>query len=585
MSELNNKIEKQEEKTGKKRDIIKNIAIIFLAVMLVLTFFSNTIMNYSLPQVSTEQIMNGTIKNQVRGKGIIEVVDPYNVVVEETRTVSSVRVQEGDLVNEGDVIYTLKGEESEELEEARKNLATAEDNYKKALLDGSISPQATGAEVDLDALKRTLAAFDAAIDSAQKDAENHDAKIKDYERQLESIGETSASAYWNAKKVKAERSKELAERKKTEAEGKKTAAETKKSDAETVKADNQALEDAYQSKIAAGDIPDDTEITGHAAFDQAVKDIADAQKAIESATKDIQNAEKEIVDLDKQLDEINYQIDLAGATGGDINQGKIDELNNAIRNEKAAKESAEAKVKEQTEKKEKYVKEMTGKVNAASNLEEIVRLQDEVAKLEKKALGGEVTSPVTGKIISLAAASGEKIEAKQTVATIQVEGKGYQCILSADARQAKTVKVGDEVKVEDYYYYNVTAKLVNILPDKSDPKNKRSLVFELEGDDLYEGGSISLAVGESNSRYDLTIPKSALGKDNKGDYILVLVPKQVPFGTRYIAKRVEVTSILATDDSRAAIEAEVDSWGTYVITNATRPVNPGEQVRLAEEKN
>ena len=36
------KVENNEEKGSKKRDIIKNVAIIFLAVMLLLTFFSNT---------------------------------------------------------------------------------------------------------------------------------------------------------------------------------------------------------------------------------------------------------------------------------------------------------------------------------------------------------------------------------------------------------------------------------------------------------------------------------------------------------------------------------------------------------------
>ncbi len=34
-----------------KRGWVKNVAIIFLAVLLVLTFFSNTIMNRSLPEV------------------------------------------------------------------------------------------------------------------------------------------------------------------------------------------------------------------------------------------------------------------------------------------------------------------------------------------------------------------------------------------------------------------------------------------------------------------------------------------------------------------------------------------------------
>lgn len=37
------------ENTKKRREWIKNAAIVFLVIMLILTFFSNTIMNYSLP--------------------------------------------------------------------------------------------------------------------------------------------------------------------------------------------------------------------------------------------------------------------------------------------------------------------------------------------------------------------------------------------------------------------------------------------------------------------------------------------------------------------------------------------------------
>ncbi len=617
MSELNNKIEKQEEKTGKKRDIIKNIAIIFLAVMLVLTFFSNTIMNYSLPQVSTEQIMNGTIKNQVRGKGIIEVVDPYNVVVEETRTVSSVRVQEGDYVNEGDVIYTLKGEESEELEEAKKALEEAELAYKKGLLSGDISPQAE--DVDLETVKRTIAAFNATIDAADNEIQNHSAKLNEYKRQLTELGKSSTTDKWEVEKVKADKRIQDADaridaaQKKfddaneilktdpdSEAEKKRQYHRDNRDEASNRMTTCLPIENEYQAAIAAGSEPTAEQKAGHESYEAAVKDyeaalkvIEEDEKAFKQAPKEKEAAEKEKEAAQKEKDsaqkaynEAKYQIELLTAQGAtDSNQAKRNELNAAIEYEEGMVKVAEEKKTLTEAKRDEYKDEVLGKVSAVAKVEEILDLQEKVEKLQKKALGGEITSPVTGRIISLSKSSGEKVEAKDTVATIQVEGKGYQCTLTADAKQAKTVKVGDEVKIEDYYYYNVTAKLVNILPDKSDPKNKRSLVFELEGDDLYEGGSISLAVGESNSRYDLTIPKSALGKDNKGDYILVLVPKQVPFGTRYIAKRVEVTSILATDDSRAAIEAEVDSWGTYVITNATRPVNPGEQVRLAEEKN
>ena len=49
------------EKAGKRRDWVKNAAIVFLTIMLILTFFSNTIMNYSLPEVAIQYIQSGTI--------------------------------------------------------------------------------------------------------------------------------------------------------------------------------------------------------------------------------------------------------------------------------------------------------------------------------------------------------------------------------------------------------------------------------------------------------------------------------------------------------------------------------------------
>ena len=153
-----------------------------------------------------------------------------------------------------------------------------------------------------------------------------------------------------------------------------------------------------------------------------------------------------------------------------------------------------------------------------------------------------------------------------------------------DAKQARSTRVGDEVFIEDYYYYGVTANLVSVAPDKDNPKEKKVLTFDLEGPDLMEGGNISLAVGNNSSNYDLVVPKSALNQDNKVDFILTLEAKSVPFGTRYIAKRVDISQILATDDSNAAIEADLDPWGVYVITNATQPIKPGEQVRLADEQ-
>ena len=182
--------------------------------------------------------------------------------------------------------------------------------YKMAILGGTISPQATGEDVDLESLKRTIAAFNATIDAAERDASTHEAKAEEYQKQLDDIGKQSASAYWSVEIKKAERSKSLAGDKKTTAEGKKAAAETKKTNAEAVKDANQADEDAYQQAIADGNNPTDEQIAAHEAFDKAVKDIAEAQKNIEAADKDAQNAEKEIADLEKKISEYTYKRDL-----------------------------------------------------------------------------------------------------------------------------------------------------------------------------------------------------------------------------------------------------------------------------------
>ena len=129
------------ENVSKRRDWIKNVAIIFLAVMLVLTFFSNTIMNYSLPEVATQYVQMGTITAKIRGTGNVEATDPYNVMVKESRVISSVAVKQGDTVEKDQVLYYLEDAESDELKKAEDELEDLELTYMKGLFGGTVSPE------------------------------------------------------------------------------------------------------------------------------------------------------------------------------------------------------------------------------------------------------------------------------------------------------------------------------------------------------------------------------------------------------------------------------------------------------------
>lgn len=130
------------EKTSNRKEWVKNAAIVFLSVMLVLTFFSNTIMNYSLPEVATAMIEPGSITAKIRGTGNLTSDDPYKITIQESRTIASVAVKQGDMVEKGQVLFYLEDQDSKELEEAEKALDELILAYSSSILKGDISNEA-----------------------------------------------------------------------------------------------------------------------------------------------------------------------------------------------------------------------------------------------------------------------------------------------------------------------------------------------------------------------------------------------------------------------------------------------------------
>lgn len=135
------------ETNVKKREWVKTVAIIFLAVMLVLTFFSNTIMNHSLPEVATANVTSGTINAKIRGQGTVSANETYDVTIKQTRKVASIKVKAGQEVAAGDVLFTLEAEESDELKQAQTDLESMELNYEKSLIAASTEAARENREV------------------------------------------------------------------------------------------------------------------------------------------------------------------------------------------------------------------------------------------------------------------------------------------------------------------------------------------------------------------------------------------------------------------------------------------------------
>ena len=122
--EIINRLDREEhiKKTRRRKRTLRNFAVIFFVILIILTFFSNTIMNYSLPEVTTTTVFSGNVSQKIRCQGSVEISSDMEVTVSGKRTVKEVLVEDGDQVKEGDVIMTFEETENEDLKEAEKTL-------------------------------------------------------------------------------------------------------------------------------------------------------------------------------------------------------------------------------------------------------------------------------------------------------------------------------------------------------------------------------------------------------------------------------------------------------------------------------
>ena len=274
------------ENNTKRREWVKNAIIIFLAVMLLLTFFSNTIMNYSLPEVSAQYVRGGTLSEQIRGSGTVEASQSYDVKISETRTIASVDVKVGDEIEKGATLFTLEDKESAELDEAKKTLESEQQklddlqlDYDKALLKTgvdyskenlSISNQEDDIKLAKDDLSK-LSDYQAAYEKAKNKTKDYENAVKDLEEQLAAFGSEDyaslGSGYYN------------------QISSAKTAMES----AEKSKGKTEEKIKEYESDIASGGNQD--------AINTAKKAIDDKLLEIDQATDNMMME----TDFDKQL--------------------------------------------------------------------------------------------------------------------------------------------------------------------------------------------------------------------------------------------------------------------------------------------
>lgn len=629
-----------EEKVIKiKKDIIKNIAIIFLSVMLILTFFSNSIMNRSLPQVATSYIQSGTITEAIRGTGTVAADDPYSVTISETRVISSVAVKVGDHIDKDMPMFYLEDSESEELEKAEAELEDLIYKYTAGVLTGELSNSAYRDTVNGNVL--SIGGYEGRIEAARAKVENAQALVDSLTRQIAYADNTTTITDKNAELTRLKSALTMAQSTLSDAKLKYEtslgivnananasneydAAVVTLSDKENrlfdtalpvIGGDAKGVELTVNSNPDAYSIAPTPDKFVGVVFDGATKKIINEQalkdwmtyaqadtSAVASAYSEYTEAKSSYERASSNLDNYNREnavlasykaaYDSAANTVKEY-EVRIESLTNSISDDtagnsnlkgnlgvqKAEAEMALAKAKEEQT---QLLLDISKTLDLTNQNSIIAEQREKVEKLREKSVGASIVAPVSGTVLTVTKASGEKTAANDTLATIQVDGKGMSISFSVTNEQAKKVHIGDRATLQNsWYYQDVVATLTKIKNDPDNPSNKKQLVFNVDGS-VNSGESLSLSVGARGRDFEQVVPNSAVREDNTGKFILVVEEKSTPFGNRYKAKKVSV-EVAASDDKNSAIIAETGD-SSYVITTSNKPVNAGTQVRLADSE-
>lgn len=680
-----------EENKVKKRGWVKNAAIIFLSILLVLTFFSQTILNRSLPEVSTASVTSDTINARIRGSGTVTAGDTYEVVLGETRTVEAVYVKVGDSVAVGDKLFLLADKDSTELTQAQEQLATARRNYQSALIDmgsadyarenrniqklretladaqqklaaGTVTPEevnqaaanlkeaqktqkelakaVTDAETAYSDAQAAVAALESQIKTLEDSVEKQDRALETLEDELYRLqrGET----YTQSDLVKAQNA--LAEAKRDYAncwDQNKTALNTLRAKAESILGSSggtsgatsaedvirqmQALCDGWNNDQLEGAYKATTEEYNafqllkpkYTALEKAqekadsveagLKNNESLQTQITQKRQEISDAEETLSDTKRQLKQAKKDLaakqDELSSADWDLTalknrqeqqtesiaafQETYDDLkarSDSYESLKAAVDSAETALEDALfalaeQKKNDSKQSAKDQLNLQAQKEEIAKLEKEVAERKENAVGAEVTAKTAGTVSTISAVAGREVAAGTALATIEVVDRGYTLKFSVTKEQAQKVRLGDKAEISNYWWGSgIDATLTQIMPDSANPSTNKLLVFTLTGE-VSSGDNLNLSIGQKSANYDAVIPSSAVRSDSNGTFVLVLTAKSTPLGNRYTATRVDV-KVLAQDDTKSAVSGL--SYGDFVITTSSKPLDAGMQVRMVD---
>lgn len=615
------------EQRVKNRGWVKNVAIIFLAVMLVLTFFSNTIMNASLPEAAVQYVQSGSITTQIRGTGTITAKEVYEVKTTTSRKVQSVLVTKEQEVKVGDVLLILAAGAGTETDELKTQLETAKYSYQQKLINMS----GGGSEVTRaqEKLQEAIAARDAiAVNITAEDIELAKVRYeaaKEYYQQLTYELEDAGGYVEGGKGDTLKELGDAVNAAQLEYDSNCIRYKNEKYYIEDILA-SEAARQLYKDKQACAEAIADVFTASEGSLIDYFVTYADStfaeRKALglefyifdRNASYITNLPSQALAEIAKGYNAIREARDALTKAQDAYNkavesmQPQNEALNKQVTEAKREMDALEAEHADMVEKKTAYDTAKDNVISCENALQtllktsqldnlELSKLANEIAELEAKleelsggekdaegnVTGGQIVSEVNGVVKEINVTAGNNTDPATAVMTIEVPDRGYTVSMNVTNEQAQKVTIGDTAEISTGYWGSsgLSGKLVGIRNNTSAGQSGgKQLVFDVTGSDITSGTQVSVSIGQRSQNYDTIVPNSALRSDSNGSFVLVIVAKSSPLGNRFVATRVDVTE-LAKDDVNTAVSGGLSAYD-MVLTTATKPVEDGMLVRLPD---
>ena len=538
--------ESMKESLKKNRTWVIKLAAVFFVILLLLTFFSNTIMNYSLPQVATQTIQSGTITSKVRGSGTVTTANLYNVTVSSERKIKIVNVKEGDSVEQGALLVMFEDTDSSDLTQAKKTLEQAKTDYQKYIVANELSNEVVqrvenGQSGDFSGYKTRLEQAKQSVDAYQAQVDSYTSSTKKLQAQLDALQNTTAD----------------------------TSAEQSALDVA-----NQELQAAQADQTTAENTVNSLQ-EQYSLYQEAGNDVSGVAASLAAAKNTLMNAQNRVTNAQLAVDKA--QAALTAKQDNSQNKPEISKIQTQLNSENAILSEATDNLTKAQNDHGKIMTEMNSEAELAALYSAISDAQSALDKLTADG-GNKITAPVSGVVSNITITKGQTVAAEETLMTITGKDNGYTATITVTSEQAKRVKTGDTADInESWYYSDIAATVTAIRNDKENPGKSKLIDLKVTGD-VTEGTTLNFAIGDKSKTYDMIVPNGAVREDNNGKFILIIREKSSPLGNRYFAKRIDV-DVTASDDVNSAVTGELEGY-EYVITTSTKAIKAGDQVRL-----